>query len=403
MQKSRLKISEYRHNGRLQSRVYYPKGSPNKPSGGYKWYRSRAASEQAIIENNALQKRYGEIAKDVTLRELVEARQAKDELTDTGLTLLDAARQVKLALNAALESKSVGDGLNAYLEDVRSKFDERKEHSPRSEPRHWRSVKRSIARLESLKNLSLREITADNIKPLLKGLTKSSLSSHLRNLHAAFQYCADHGWQEENPASGLKRMKADKASRARSVQTYSVQEVERIMEAAITVDMRTVPYLAICFFAGVRPEAAMKMKWSDVSANGYLYVPHTANKSGHAYNAKMQNPLICWLEWWETQGNQRSGEILPVSASTLKRQRKLILKKAGIDRWIQDGTRKTFATAYRETFKCKLMTSAALGHKGTTVLDEHYDSRLMTNEEAARYWQILPPVAPIPKEEASCS
>lgn len=286
MQKSRLKISEYRHNGRLQSRVYYPKGSPNKPSGGYKWYRSRAASEQAIIENNALQKRYGEIAKDVTLRELVEARQAKDELTDTGLTLLDAARQVKLALNAALESKSVGDGLNAYLEDVRSKFDERKEHSPRSEPRHWRSVKRSIARLEPLKNFSLREITADNIRPLLKGLTKSSLSSHLRNLHAAFQYCADHGWQEENPASGLKRMKADKASRARSVQTYSVQEVERIMEAAITVDMRTVPYLAICFFAGVRPEAAMKMKWSDVSANGYLYVPHTANKSGHAYNAK---------------------------------------------------------------------------------------------------------------------
>ena len=145
----------------------------------------------------------------------------------------------------------------------------------------------------------------------------------------------------------------------------------------------------------------MKMKWSDVNANGYLYVPDTANKSGHAYSTEMQSVLIRWLEWWETQGHQRSGDILPVSASTLTRKRRLILEEAGIKRWIQDGTRKTFATAHRETFKCKLLTSAALGHKGTTVLDEHYDSRLMTSEEAARYWQILPPVAEIIREEAA--
>jgi integrase len=115
----------------------------------------------------------------------------------------------------------------------------------------------------------------------------------------------------------------------------------------------------------------------------------------------MQRVLIRWLEWWETQGHQRSGDILPLSASTLTRKRRLILEEAGIKRWIQDGTRKTFATAHRETFKCKLLTSAALGHKGTTVLDEHYDSRLMTNDEAARYWQILPPVAEIIREEAA--
>jgi nicotinamide riboside kinase len=63
----------------------------------------------------------------------------------------------------------------------------------------------------------------------------------------------------------------------------------------------------------------------------------------------------------------------------------------GIRQWVQDGTRKTFATAHRGTFKCKIQTSAALGHKGTTVLDEHYDSRLMTEAEAAEYWKILPP------------
>lgn len=71
--KSTLKISEHRHNGSLQSRVYYPKGSLNNPKGGYKWYRSKAQAELAILEHNALQKRFGELAKDVTIQELVEA------------------------------------------------------------------------------------------------------------------------------------------------------------------------------------------------------------------------------------------------------------------------------------------------------------------------------------------
>jgi len=317
------------------------------------------------------------------------------------LSKQDAARQVKLALDATFESRSVGEGLYAYLDEVRSKFEERKMSNPRCEPRHWRSVKRTLARIESLKDFNLREITTDELKPLFSSLTKSSLQGHFRNLHAAFQYCVDHSWLEENPAQGLRRMKPGKASERRVVRTYRVEEVERIMTATVKVDTRLVSYLAVCFFAGVRPEAAMKMKWSDVNSNGYLYVPHTINKSGHAYSAKMQDVLVRWLLWWETQGSQRSGDILPVSASTLKRQRKLILKKAEIEHWIQDGTRKTFATAHRETFKCKLLTSAALGHKGTTVLDEHYDSRLMTSEDAARYWQILPPEPTLVREEAA--
>jgi hypothetical protein len=106
-----LKISEYRHNGKLQARVYYPKNSPNNPKGGYKWYTSRAAAERAIDENSVLATRYGQMAKDVTLQELVEARLAAEELKGSGLSVVDAAKQVKLALTKALASKSVKEGL----------------------------------------------------------------------------------------------------------------------------------------------------------------------------------------------------------------------------------------------------------------------------------------------------
>ena len=386
-----LKISEYRHNGKLQARVYYPKNSPNNPKGGYKWYTSRAAAERAIDENNALVARYGQMARDVTPQELVEARLAAEELKGSGLSVVDAAKQVKLALTKALASKSVKEGLGAYHDSLWDTFQERKKADPRCEPRHWRSVKHTLARLKSLESTSLLGLTTDRLRPFFKGLSKSSLRAHLRNLHAAFEYCIDAGWMDANPAHSLKRMKSNGVSRKRTVQTFTVAQVRKFMRAVAETDMRAVPYFAVCFFAGVRPEAAMKLEWTDVGGNGHLYVPHTVNKSGHAYTVSIFPVLNRWLEWWEARGNKRKGNILSLSASTLKRVRKQAMAKAGIAEWVQDGPRKTFATAHRGTFKCKVQTSAALGHKGTTVLDEHYDSRLMTEQEAAEYWEILPP------------
>ena len=374
----------------MQPRVYFPKGSPLKPSGGYRWYLSREDAERAVVEHENLQRRFGELASTVTIQELVDARLAKDWLQGTGISVVEAAKQVRTALDKALESRTVEEGLGAYHATLWERFQERRNDDPRCQPRHWRSVKHTLARLKGLANRSLREVTGEHLRPLFKKLSKSSFRAHQRNLHAAFEYCIDEGWMDINPAQSLKRMKTDGVSRQRTVQTFTVAEVRNFMTAVASTDMRAVPYFAVCFFAGVRPEAAMKLRWTDVGRNGHLYVPHSVNKSGHAYTVAILPTLNRWLEWWETQGNTRHGDLLPVSESTLKRVRKRAMSEAGIAEWVQDGPRKTFATAYRGTFKCKVLTSAALGHKGTTVLDEHYDSRLMTEQEAKDYWSILP-------------
>ena len=385
------KISKLHHNGKPAFRVYYAKNSFLRPNGGYAWYRSESEAQQAIKTNASYSKKFGELAGTVTLAELVQARRATDELQGTGFSLLDAAEQVKSALSKALTSRSVKEGLNTYLAGLWEHFQARKKTNPRCEPRHWRNVKATITRLSPLGNLSLRELSSEQLRPLFKGLSKASLRSHTRNLNAAFNFCISEGWMDTNPARCLDRVLPKKESQPRIIKTFSVAETRRFMEAVLETDMRAVPYFAVCFFAGVRPEAAMRLKWSDVGGNGYLYVPHSANKSGHAYNVEILPVLRRWLDWWESQGNVRNGDILPLSASSLKRIRKEALKKAGLVHWIQDGTRKTFATAHRGTFKCKVRTSAALGHKGTSVLDQHYDSRLMTETEAKEFWEILPP------------
>ena len=388
--KSSLKISEYLHNGRLQCRVYYPKGSPINPKGGQRWYRSRQAAEQAIAQNHTLQKRYGHLAETLTLCELVEARSAAQVLEGTGLSLVEAAKHVRAALDQTLQSQSFEHGMRAYLSEIWAKFKDRRESQPRREPKHWRSVKRSVAKLSPLYARSLREIRPDDIRPLLGGMTSSSLKGHLRNLHAAFGYCVEQGWLEDNPIRRLKKMRADLASAERKIQTFTAAEVSRIMDAVVRVDRRFAPYFAVCFFAGVRPEAAAKMSWSDVSENGHLYIPNSANKTGHAYTVEINPTLRAWLDWWRKTEGPSAGPLLPFSASSLKRFRNRIIREAGIQRWIQDGARKTFATAHRETFKRKELTAEALGHRGTATLDSFYDSRLMTRQDAHAYWRIVP-------------
>ncbi len=71
-----------------------------------------------------------------------------------------------------------------------------------------------------------------------------------------------------NPAHSLRRMKADRGSMQRTVKTFTVVQVRNFMNAVAANDMRAVPYFAVCFFAGVRPEAALKLKWTDFNSNG---------------------------------------------------------------------------------------------------------------------------------------
>jgi hypothetical protein len=81
-----------------------------------------------------------------------------------------------------------------------------------------------------------------------------------------------------------------------------IQGTSDLLNAIAATDMRADPYFAVCFFAGVRPEAAMKLKWTEICNSGSLYVPDTANKSGHAYNVAIQPALDLWLAWKKSQG-----------------------------------------------------------------------------------------------------
>jgi integrase len=85
----------------------------------------------------------------------------------------------------------------------------------------------------------------------------------------------------------------------------------------------------------------------------------------------------------------KQGRIFPRSQMTLIRIRRKVAEIAGVE-WIQDGARKTFASAHYKTHQDALKTAYELGHRGTTMLHTHYNQN-MRKEEAVRFWGILPP------------
>ena len=74
---------------------------------------------------------------------------------------------------------------------------------------------------------------------------------------------------------------------------------------------------------------------------------------------------------------------------TLIRVRRSVAEIAAVE-WIQDGARKTFASAHYKTFKDAAKTAYELGHRGTNMLHTHYNQN-MRKDEAVRFWGILPP------------
>ena len=74
---------------------------------------------------------------------------------------------------------------------------------------------------------------------------------------------------------------------------------------------------------------------------------------------------------------------------SLIRIRRRVSEIAGV-KWIQDGARKTFASAHFKTHQDPMKTAYELGHRGTNMLHTHYNQN-MRREDAEAFWNILPP------------
>jgi len=369
------KPTRVRKGSKTKWRVYFAAGELAATS-KLKEFMTQKDALEFVREFEARHEQLGHLASQTTTTELLQAKQASSVLSGSGLSVVDAARMAALKMESERKSETLGLGFERYMVDCERR---------RKSVKHLRDLKQTRNLFMPLLGQLLVNLSGEQIDATLLSLPPASRNLKIRHLKAVLNYCIKQDWLTSTP---LKRVELAPIM-SKEIETYTAEQVRAIMDAVATNHPEAVPFFAISFFAGTRPEEIMKLEWSAFTDDGQLCITAAVNKTRTKRFTTVTPTLQAWLDWYEAQGGVREGRIFPRSQMTLIRIRRRVAEMAGVE-WIQDGARKTFASAHYKIHHDALKTAYELGHRGTTMLHTHYNQN-MRKEEAVRFWGIFPP------------
>ena len=209
--------------------------------------------------------------------------------------------------------------------------------------------------------------------------SKAYTTRHLYHnlLTIFFSFLEKQGWIDKNPVSPVARTRIP----PRRPSVFTPAEVRAVMDTAVRMAPELVPFFALCFFAGIRPETVARLGWEHVEKDR-VFIPMELNKTPYDYEVPLRPNLAAWLDL--TPPEKRNG---PIWGAGMKHMIYKARRKSGI-KWIPDGPRHTFASCV-----CALEgTEKAveqMGHRSPTMLYRHY-RKLIGKEQAQAFFEIFP-------------
>lgn len=259
---------------------------------------------------------------------------------------------------------------------------------------------------------TVASMTRDDIAGWLtaKGGTGATWDGYRRAYRAMFQFAAEEKLIDSNPVAAIKPIRLDE----KMPTPFTVAAATALLRTAAQWTPAMVATLAVQFFAGLRPGEAMGLDWKDVDLKGKTIriMPETS-KVRRSRIVPMNKTLIDWLTPYrkargpigiQTQNQfdfavyrKRIGPTpeqkgIPRAEREPDTRPKGLAAAAGVD-WIQDGCRKSFASAHYALHGDAAKLAAMLGHTGGhDVLFRHYRG-LMTKADGKRFFAIRPATA----------
>ncbi len=368
------KPTRVRKGNKTKWRVYFAAGELAATS-KLKEFMTQKDALEFVREFEARHEQLGSLAGQTTTTELILAKQASEVLASSGLTVVEAARIAADKVAAEVKSQTFGYGFDRYIADCERRLKSRK---------HIRDLRQSRNFFAHLAEILLVDVTGEDLDNALHELSPAFRNLRIRHLKSVFNYCLKQEWLLHSP---LRKVELAPI-RHKEIETYTAEQVHAIMRAVSKSYPEAVPFFAISFFAGTRPEEIIKLDWSAVSDDDQLCIPAEVNKTRTKRFSTITPTLKAWLDWHREQGGLGTGRIFPRSQMTLIRIRRKVAEIAGVQ-WIQDGARKTFASAHYKIHQDAAKTAYELGHRGTSMLHTHYNQN-MRREDAERFWSILP-------------
>ena len=306
-------------------------------------------------------------------------------------TLTEAA-DLYVSAQLKLEGKgSVHNAIQFFQEHARTESERRTLGSVYDEyfqskikaqrrPRTIEEVKYKLGRLISDKKEQwIHMVTARELDKWLDDLqlVDSTRNAYRRQLVGFFNFALKREYVKSNPAECLEVISTDD----RIPEIHTVDEVERMMDAALEEHTEMVPYFAIGYFAGLRPESVLReLNWKDINfeEKWILVRPETAKKRRQRHVDISSN-----LREWLLPYRRHTGQI-----HFSRTQFRNVRDKAEV-RWSQDVMRHSYGSYHLKMHDDAARTSLQMGHSRVDVLFSNYRN-IVTRIEAEKYWKIEP-------------
>jgi integrase len=287
---------------------------------------------------------------------------------------------------AAIEAPYVDDALKQFLDWLESTHCDLAEHT-----RSGYRIRVSMF-ANGVKNVRVSEITprfiaeylkqrGDATGPAEERISKTTLKNDRRAICRFLSWCVEKEWITVNPALGPRKKSGGKRN-VKLPDIFTVDQCRALLRAAEAhKGGMLVPYVAVCLFAGLRPDSeAERITWKQVNlTDKQITIEPWMTKTGIPRTITISATLAKWLKAY------RGIEFYPKG---WRKNFAAVKKAAGLTKWIVDGMRHTAHSHYFRQCGSYGLTAEFFGNS-EGIVRRNYVNRV-TSADTKKFYGILP-------------
>ena len=302
-------------------------------------------------------------------------------LSERGVTLLDAARLIRNALDSFSEesgltpvqfcAKVISTGLRHIRNDemsIKNGFMLYLETKKNLRPESLRDIRYLGSRLIK-SNPEFGETYFSELKPALceqylysAFKTPSQFNKARTMLYGLFEFALKREWCDKNPIKLIEKQKVIE----KEIIPLSNTQTESLLKNAKKRDC--LPAVGLLLFAGIRPREVRRLKWKDIDLEeGFITVRSQCSKTGGVRHVEIMPALKRILAKYKREDKSA------ICPPDWNRKWKNIREESGFKgTWVQDVLRHTYASYFAKRYRDLPRLQLNMGHRDLSLLRSRY-------------------------------
>ncbi len=221
------------------------------------------------------------------------------------------------------------------------------------------------------------DLTPQQIEGWLHSLEvgERTKKNYLTDITTWLNFAVDRGYVARSPAESVAEPQVDQSPPT----IHSPAEVRRVLGEALRNERTLCRYLAICYFAGLRPTETERLREAEMLHDqGLIDVQAHKAKTRQRRLVTINETLAAWLA---------ATSDCPLPIHNLAKRRRRVAAAAQVE-WSPDVTRHSFVSYHLAAYSNAAKTALEAGHD-ERILFRNYRA-IVTPAQAAEFWSIRP-------------